>query len=66
MTQSILGSSFPELLVGQPESQISLAVRAGQRSCRDKHMVQFPPDLDSPCEDTEVGFRYYSGISMGY
>ena len=65
MTQSILGSSFLELLVGQAESQISLAVRAGQRSCREKHMVQPPPDSGSSCEDTEVGFRYHSGKSMG-
>ena len=65
MTQSILGSSFLELLVGQAESHISLAVRAGQRSCREKHMVQPPPDSGSPCEDTEVGFRYHNGKSMG-
>ena len=65
MTQSILGSSFLELLVGQAESQISLAVRAGQSSCREKHMVQPPPDSGSSCEDTEVGFRYHSGKSVG-
>ena len=65
MTQSILGSSFLELLVGQAEIKISLAVRAGQRSCREKHMAQPPPDSGSPCEDTEVGFRYHNGKSMG-
>ena len=61
----MLGRSFPELLVGQPESQTSLAVRASQRSCREKHMVQPPPGSGSLCDDTEVGLRYHSGKSTG-